>query len=104
MRVAAFKYRRTCSGPLYGILFEVAAGTLRTIVRDPKHLGGEIGFTVVLHTWDADPSSARGSLLQLCTNRAPASSSTQTGRFRTRWRNPCRIGPSSGWFGVMSVV
>src|SRR5262249_58453799 len=101
---AALKYSIAWSGRLCVILFEAAAGTLRTIVCDPKHRGGEIGFTVVLHTWDADPSPARGSLLQLCTNRAPASSSTQTGRFRTRWRNPCRSGPSSGWFGVMSVV
>jgi hypothetical protein len=36
---------------LYGALFRAAAETLSTIARDPKHLGAEIGFLMVLHTW-----------------------------------------------------
>lgn len=36
---------------LYDILFHAAAQTLRTIAADPKHLGAEIGFFAVLHTW-----------------------------------------------------
>jgi len=36
---------------LYNVLFEVAAETLRTIAADPKHLGAQIGLTLVLHTW-----------------------------------------------------
>jgi hypothetical protein len=36
---------------VYGILFRVAAETLLTIARDPKHLGAEIGFFGILHTW-----------------------------------------------------
>jgi hypothetical protein len=36
---------------LYRLLFEVAAETLRTIAADPKHLGAQIGTTLVLHTW-----------------------------------------------------
>ena len=36
---------------VYGILFRAAAETLRTIAADPKHLGAEIGFFLVLHTW-----------------------------------------------------
>ena len=36
---------------LYGLLFDVAAETLRTIAADPKHLGARIGITLVLHTW-----------------------------------------------------
>lgn len=36
---------------VYGILFRAAAETLLTIARDPKHLGAEIGFFGVLHTW-----------------------------------------------------
>jgi hypothetical protein len=36
---------------LYRLLFEVAAETLRTIAADPKHLGAQIGATLVLHTW-----------------------------------------------------
>jgi hypothetical protein len=36
---------------VYDILFQAAAETLRTIAADPKHLGAEIGFLGVLHTW-----------------------------------------------------
>jgi hypothetical protein len=36
---------------IYGLLFEVAAEVLRTIAADPKHLGAQIGVTLVLHTW-----------------------------------------------------
>jgi hypothetical protein len=36
---------------IYRLLFEVAADTLQTIAADPKHLGAEIGATLVLHTW-----------------------------------------------------
>jgi len=36
---------------IYGILFRAASETLLTIAADPKHLGAEIGFLAVLHTW-----------------------------------------------------
>ncbi len=36
---------------VYNLLFATAAETLRTIAVDPKHLGAEIGFLAVLHTW-----------------------------------------------------
>ena len=36
---------------VYNLLFRVTAETLRTIAADPKHLGAEIGFFAVLHTW-----------------------------------------------------
>jgi Putative transposase/Transposase zinc-binding domain len=36
---------------IYGLLFDIAAETLRTIAADPKHLGARIGLTLVLHTW-----------------------------------------------------
>jgi hypothetical protein len=36
---------------VYGILFRAAATTLRTIAADPRHLGAQIGFVTVLHTW-----------------------------------------------------
>jgi hypothetical protein len=36
---------------MYGLLFDIAADTLRTIAADPKHLGARIGLTLVLHTW-----------------------------------------------------
>src|SRR6185369_9666843 len=36
---------------VYKILFQTSAETLQTIARDPKHLGVEIGFFSILHTW-----------------------------------------------------
>ena len=39
---------------LFGILFRAAAEALRTIAADPKHLGAEIGFFAVLHTWGSN--------------------------------------------------
>jgi hypothetical protein len=36
---------------LYGLLFRATAETLRTIAADPQHLGAQIGFFAVLHTW-----------------------------------------------------
>jgi hypothetical protein len=36
---------------VYDILFRAASETLRTIAADPRHLGAEIGFLAVLHTW-----------------------------------------------------
>jgi hypothetical protein len=36
---------------MYGLLFDIAADTLRTIAADPRHLGAQIGATLVLHTW-----------------------------------------------------
>ncbi len=36
---------------VFDCLFAAAARTLRTIARDEKHLGADIGFTAVLHTW-----------------------------------------------------
>jgi len=36
---------------VYGILFDAVAATLKTIAADPRHLGGEIGFLAILHTW-----------------------------------------------------
>jgi hypothetical protein len=36
---------------VYNILFRAASETLRRIAADPRHLGAEIGFLAVLHTW-----------------------------------------------------
>ena len=36
---------------LYGLLFRTSAATLLEFAADPKHLGAEIGFLSVLHTW-----------------------------------------------------
>jgi hypothetical protein len=36
---------------VYDLLFRASAATLLAIGADPKHLGAEIGFLSVLHTW-----------------------------------------------------
>lgn len=36
---------------LYNLLFASVSTTLRRITLDPKHLGAEVGFLAVLHTW-----------------------------------------------------
>jgi hypothetical protein len=36
---------------VYDILFRATSETLRTIAADPKHLGAEIGFFALLHSW-----------------------------------------------------
>jgi hypothetical protein len=36
---------------VYDILFRATSETLLTIAADPKHLGAEIGFFAVLHSW-----------------------------------------------------
>jgi len=35
----------------YNILFKAVAETLKKLCKDPKHMGAEIGFISVLHTW-----------------------------------------------------
>jgi hypothetical protein len=36
---------------VYDLLFRAATETLLTFGRDPRHLGGTIGVTAILHTW-----------------------------------------------------
>jgi hypothetical protein len=36
---------------IYALLFRAAADTLLTFGRDPRHLGGTLGITAILHTW-----------------------------------------------------
>jgi len=47
--IAAVAYQNKAL--VYGLLFRATADTLRQIAADPKHLGAEIGFLAVLHTW-----------------------------------------------------
>jgi hypothetical protein len=47
--IAAIAYQN--KAVVYDILFRATAETLRTIAGDPKHLGAEIGFIAILHTW-----------------------------------------------------
>jgi Putative transposase/Transposase zinc-binding domain len=36
---------------MYGLLFRATAETLQSIAADPDHLGAQIGFFCILHTW-----------------------------------------------------
>jgi hypothetical protein len=47
--IAAIAYQN--KEVVYSILFQTTAETLKTIAADPQHLGAEIGFFAVLHTW-----------------------------------------------------
>src|SRR6266704_2007365 len=47
--IAAIAYQN--KDLVYDILFRATAETLSTIAADPQHLGVEIGFFAVLHTW-----------------------------------------------------
>ena len=47
--IAALAYQNKQA--VYSILFRATAETLRIIAADPRHLGVEIGFLAILHTW-----------------------------------------------------
>ena len=47
--IAVIAYQNKAA--VYDILFRATSETLRTIAGDPKHLGAEIGFIAILHTW-----------------------------------------------------
>ena len=47
--IAAIAYQNKAL--VYTILFDAVAETLKTIAADPKHIGGELGFIAILHTW-----------------------------------------------------
>jgi len=48
-KIAAIAYQN--KEVVYNLLFQAMAETLRTIAADPKHLGAEIGFFAILHSW-----------------------------------------------------
>jgi hypothetical protein len=47
--IAAIAYQN--KAVVYDLLFRATAETLRTIATDIRHLGAEIGFIAILHTW-----------------------------------------------------
>ena len=53
LHAAARTLRSRCrtSELLYDLLFRASAATLLELAADPKHLGADIGFLGVLHTW-----------------------------------------------------
>ena len=59
-QIAAIAYQN--KAVVYEMLFHATAETLRTIAADPKHLGAEIGFIAILHTW-----ARTCSITRICT-------------------------------------
>ena len=47
LRPVALKNQRI----VYNLLFKAVSETLHELSRDPKHLGAQIGFIAILHTW-----------------------------------------------------
>jgi hypothetical protein len=47
--IAAIAYQN--KAVVYNLLFQATAETLSTIAADPRHLGADIGFFAILHTW-----------------------------------------------------
>ena len=48
------EFNRLCQrnpAVLYNLLFRATAETLLEVAADPKHLGADIGFLAILHTW-----------------------------------------------------
>lgn len=48
-QIAAIAFQNKST--VYTILFRAVAETLRKLAADPRHLGAEIGFIAVLHSW-----------------------------------------------------
>lgn len=65
---------------LYGLLFQASAATLLEVAADPNHLGAEIGFLSILHTW--------GQNLLLHPHVHCAIPSGGFSSDRTRWLHP----------------
>ena len=73
---------------LYGLLLRTSAETLLEVARNPRHLGAEIGFFSVLHTWSQNskfiPMSIVSFLLAASRPITPAGFAHQTTTFFPR--------------------
>ena len=65
---------------LYNLLFQASAATLQEVAADPKHMGAEIGFLTILHTW--------GQNLQLHPHLHSAIPAGGFSSDHTRWVHP----------------
>ena len=52
---------------LHELLFRAVSETLLDFAADPRHLGGTLAFTLVLHTWTQDIWHA----ISICTRWSP---------------------------------
>jgi len=74
---------------LYDLLFEAASETLLEFGRDPKHLGGTVGITAVLHTWGRNLSQHL-HLHCIVTGGALAPDGSRWSRGRSKFLFPVR--------------
>jgi hypothetical protein len=74
---------------IYALLFRAAADTLLAFGRDPRHLGGTIGITAMLHTW-GQTLSQHLHLHCLVTGGALAAEGTRWIRGRSSFLFPVR--------------
>jgi hypothetical protein len=74
---------------IYTLLFRAVATTLLAFGRDPRHLGGTIGVTAILHTWGQNLSQHL-HLHCLVTGGALASNGTRWRPARARFLFPVR--------------
>ena len=65
---------------LYDLLFRTSAASLLELARDPKHLGADIGFLGVLHTWGQNLATSSPHPLHRSRRRP-----------RSRWRQMDRF-------------
>ena len=72
---------------LFRLLFEASAQTLLDVAADPQHLGAEIGFLSILHTWGR-PCNVIPIFTVLC--RAAACLQTSNGGSDRRRDSSCQ--------------
>jgi hypothetical protein len=66
---------------VYAILFDAVAATLKTIAADPRHLGGEIGFLAILHSWgQASPTTRISTVSYPAARSRTANAGSPAGR------------------------
>jgi len=89
--IAAIAYQN--KKVIYDILFQATAETLKTIAADPKHLGAEIGFFAVLHSWGRTSSSTRTCIVSCPVAACPpmASGGFRAGRISSSPSGFCPI-------------
>jgi len=84
---------------IYGLLFRASAETLLAVARDERHLGAEIGFFSVLHTWNQKLLHIRTSIASFQPVGCPP---TTRGGSRRRPGSSCRSARSAA-FSVASL-
>jgi hypothetical protein len=85
----------------YAILFRAAAETLATIAADSRHLGAQLGMTLVLHTWGQTLSESAQAVAcsqgRACSTSPPSTSSRNGGLKRSLTPHSIIHGAMPAW-------